>query len=66
MWKEITDKNQAWELMRAGLLFYGPAAFESERVPYPVEVWGADGKHAWDAAWCRSSYWMPSYIRLEA
>lgn len=65
MWKEITDKDQAWELMQAGLLFYGPAACESERWAYPVDYWSTEGRHRWDEAWCKSSYWMPSYIRLE-
>lgn len=58
MWQEITDREQAWELMLAGILFWGT----SYKHRYGEEWSGR--KSDWDNAW-GGVHWNKSYIRLE-
>lgn len=59
MWQEITDREQAWELLLADLLFWGSTSY---KYPYGKE-WMKD-KDIWDDKW-GTLCWDKSYIRLE-
>lgn len=59
MWQEITDREQAWELMLAGLLFWGSTCYK-----YPYDKEWMEDKDIWDDKW-GTLHWDKSYIRLE-
>lgn len=59
MWQEITDKEQAWELMLAGLLCYG-----GSHVKYDPVGWARIGKDRWIACWGQGD-WLSSYVYME-